>query len=151
MDREAWSAAVHGVTKSRTWLSDWAELRNEGRPKSGEKWKDTSNWIHSSKKKIARRDEKPSSNEQCKEIEEYNRMGKTRDISKNSGDIKGTFHARMCAIKDRNGKNLTLTKEGSEGQGSLACCSPWDYKELDRTEWLNNNNNNNVTLSYLRL
>ena len=75
-------------------------------------------------KKIARRDEKPSSNEQCKEIEEYNRMGKTRDISKNSGDIKGTFHARMCAIKDRNGKNLTLTKEGSEGQGSVACCSP---------------------------
>ena len=74
--------------------------------------------------RIARRDKKAFLSDQSKEIEENNRMGKTRDISKNSGDIKGTFHARMCAIKDRNGKNLTLTKEGSEGQGSLACCSP---------------------------
>ena len=50
MDREAWRAAVHGVTKSCTWLSNWTELRNEGRPKSGEKEKNISNWMHSSKK-----------------------------------------------------------------------------------------------------
>ena len=42
-------------------------------------------------------------------------MGKTRDISKNSGDIKGTFHARMCTIKDRNGKNLTEAEELKRG------------------------------------
>ena len=147
MHREAWCAAVHGVTKSQTWLSYLTELRNEERPKSGEKGKGIPNWTHSSKN-TARRDEK-ASNEQCKDIEEYNRVGQTRDISKNSGYIKGNFHARMCTIKDRNCKDLTLTKGDSEGQGSLAGCCPWVYKELDRTEWLNSNNS--ITLSNLSL
>ena len=49
-------------------------------------------------------------NEQCKEIEE-NRMGKTRDLFKKTGDIKGTFHARMRTIKDRNIKDLTEAEE----------------------------------------
>ena len=51
--------------------------------------------------KIARTDKKASLSDQCKEIEE-NRMGKTRDLFKKTGDIKGTFHARMSTIKDRN-------------------------------------------------
>ena len=51
-------------------------------------------------------------------------MGKTIDTFKDSGDIKGTFHARMCTIKDRNGENLTLTKGDGEGHGILACCGP---------------------------
>ena len=45
-------------------------------------------------------------NEQCKEIEENNRKGKTRDLLKKTGDIKGTFHAKMGTKKDRNGKDL---------------------------------------------
>ena len=45
--------------------------------------------------------------EQRKELEENNRMGKTRNLFKKIGNIKGTFHARMCKIKDRNGKDLT--------------------------------------------
>ena len=49
--------------------------------------------------------------EQCKEIEENNRMGKTRDLFKKIGDIKGTFHTRMDMIKDRNGKDLTEAEE----------------------------------------
>ena len=49
-------------------------------------------------------------NEQCKEIEE-NRMGKTRDLFKKTGDIKGTFHARMGTIKNRNGKDLTEAED----------------------------------------
>ena len=49
--------------------------------------------------------------EQCKEIEENNRMGKTRDLFKKIGDIKGTFHAKMGSIKDRNGKVLTEAEE----------------------------------------
>ena len=57
--------------------------------------------------KIARRDKKALFNEQFKEIEENNRMGKTRDLFKKTGDIKGIFHARMGMIKDRNGKDLT--------------------------------------------
>ena len=50
---------------------------------------------------------KAFSNEQCKEIQELNRMRKTRDLFKKIGAIKGTFHARMGTIKGRNGKNVT--------------------------------------------
>ena len=57
-------------------------------------------------KKTARRDKKAFFNEQCKEIEENNRMGKTRDLIKKIGDIKGTFNAKMGIIKDRKGKDL---------------------------------------------
>ena len=53
--------------------------------------------------RIARRDKKAFLNDQCKEIEEDNRMGKTRHIFKKIRDTKGTFHAKMGAIKDRNG------------------------------------------------
>ena len=56
--------------------------------------------------RIARRDKKAFNN-QCKEIEENNRMGKTRDHFKKIRDIKGTFHAKMGLIKDRNGLDLT--------------------------------------------
>ena len=57
--------------------------------------------------RIARRDKKTFLSNQCKEIEENNRMGKTRDLFKKIRDTKGTFHAQMGTIKDRNGKNLT--------------------------------------------
>ena len=54
----------------------------------------------------ARRDKKAFLNDQCKETEENNRMGKTRDLFKKIRDIKGTFHAKMGTIKDRNGMDL---------------------------------------------
>ena len=56
--------------------------------------------------RIARRDKKAFLNDQCKEIEENNRMGKTRDLFKKIRDTKGTFHAKMDTINDRNGMNL---------------------------------------------
>ena len=56
--------------------------------------------------RIARRDKKAFLSDQCKEIEENNRMGKTRDLFKKSRDSKGTFHAKMGSIKDRNGTDL---------------------------------------------
>ena len=61
--------------------------------------------------RIARRDKEAFLNEQCKEIEENNRMRKTRDLFKKTGDTKGTFHSRMSTIKDRNGKDLTEAGE----------------------------------------
>ena len=61
--------------------------------------------------RIARRDKKPFLNEQCQEIEENSRLGKTRDLIKKIGDIKGIFHARMGTIKDRNSKDLTEAEE----------------------------------------
>ena len=57
--------------------------------------------------RIARRDKKAFLSDQCKEIEENNRMGKTRDPFKKIRDAKGTFHAKMGSIKDRNGMDLT--------------------------------------------
>ena len=57
--------------------------------------------------RIARRDKKAFLSDQCKEIEEDNRMGKTRDLFKKITDTKGTFHSKMGSIKDRNGMNLT--------------------------------------------
>ena len=56
--------------------------------------------------RIARRDKKSFLGDQCKEIEENNRMGKTRDLFKKIGDTKGTFHAKMGSIKDRNAVDL---------------------------------------------
>ena len=57
--------------------------------------------------RIARRDKKAFFSNQCKEIEGKNRMGKTRDLFKKIRDTKGTFHAKMGSIKDRNGTDLT--------------------------------------------
>jgi len=57
--------------------------------------------------RIVRRDKKAFFNEQCKEIDRYNRMRKTRDLFKKTGDIKETFHARMGMIKDRTHKDPT--------------------------------------------
>ena len=61
--------------------------------------------------RTARRDKKAFLSDQCKEIEENNRMGKTRDLFKKIGNTKGTFHARMGMIKDRNDKELTGAEE----------------------------------------
>ena len=57
--------------------------------------------------RIARTDKKAFLNDQCKEIEENNRMGNTGDLFKKIRDTKGTFHAKMGTIKDRNGRDLT--------------------------------------------
>ena len=61
--------------------------------------------------RIARRDKKAFLSNQCKEIEENNRMGKTRDLLKKIRDTKGTFHAKMGSIKDRNCMDLTEAEE----------------------------------------
>ena len=61
--------------------------------------------------RIARRDKKAFLRDQCKEIEENNRMGKTRDLFKKISDTKGIFHANMGSIKDRNGMDLTESED----------------------------------------
>ena len=61
--------------------------------------------------RIARRDKKAFLSDQCKEIEEDNRMGKSRDLFKTIRDTKGTFHAKMGTIKERNGKDLTEAED----------------------------------------
>ena len=61
--------------------------------------------------RIARRDKKAFLSDQCKETEENNKMGKTRDLFKNIRDTKGTFHAKMGTIKDRKGMDLTEAED----------------------------------------
>ena len=61
--------------------------------------------------RIVRRDNKAFLSDQCKEIEENNRMGKTRDLFKKIRDTKGTFHAKMGRVKDRNGRDLTEAED----------------------------------------
>ena len=61
--------------------------------------------------RTARKDKKAFLSDQCKEIEENNRMGKTRDIFKKIRDTKGTFHAKMGSIKDRNGMDLAEVED----------------------------------------
>ena len=67
--------------------------------------------LNTESQRIARRDKKALLNDQFKEIEENNRMGKTRDLFKKIGDTKGTFHAKMGSIKDRNGMDLTEAED----------------------------------------
>ena len=84
-----------------------AEKRKEAKGK-GEKTRYTH--LNAEFERIARRNKKALLSDQCKEIEETNRMGKTRDLLKKIRDIKGTFHAKMITIKDRNDMNLTEMK-----------------------------------------
>ena len=66
--------------------------------------------------RIARRDKKAYLSDQCKEMEENNRMGKTRDLFKKIRNNKGTFHAKMGSIKDRNGMDLTEAEDSKRWQ-----------------------------------
>ena len=77
-----------------------AEKRREVKGK-GEKERHTQ--LNAEFQRIAKKDKKAFLSDQCKEIEENNRMGKTRDLFKKLRDTKGTFHAKMSTIKDRNG------------------------------------------------
>ena len=90
------------------WLSEEAlqiaVKRREAKSK-GEKERYTH--LNAEFQRIARRDKKAFLSEQCQEIEENNRMGKTRDLFKKIRDTKGTFHTKMGSIKDRNGIDLT--------------------------------------------
>ena len=81
-----------------------AEKRREAKGK-GEKERYTH--LNAEFQRIARRDKKAFLHDQCKEIEEDNRMGKTRDLFKKIRDTKGIFHAKMGTIKDRSGMELT--------------------------------------------
>ena len=98
--------------KKTKWLPDKglqiAEKRREAKGK-GEKERYTH--LNTEFQKIARRDKKAFLSDQCKEIEETNRMRKTRYLFKKIGDTKGTFHAEMGTIKDRNDMDLKEAKD----------------------------------------
>ena len=98
--------------KKAKWLPEEAlqiALKRRETKSKGEKGR----YIHwnAEFQRIVRRDKKAFLSDQCKEIEENNRMGKTRELVKKIRDTKGIFHAKMGSIKDRNGKDLTEAED----------------------------------------
>ena len=94
--------------KKAKWLSEEAlQIAVKRREVKSKGEKERYKHLNSEFQRIARRDKKAFLSDQCKDIEENNRMGKTRDLFKKIRDSKGTFHAKMGSIKDRNGSDLT--------------------------------------------
>ena len=98
--------------KKAKWLSEEA-LLIAGKRKEAKSKGEKERYSHQNAEfqRIARRDKKVFLSNQCKEIEEKNKMGKTRDLFKKIRDKKGTFHAKMSSIKDRNGTDLTEAED----------------------------------------
>ena len=98
--------------KKAKWLSEEALERAVKRREAKSKGKKRKIYpLNAEFQRIARRDKKAFLSDQCKETEENNRMGKTRDLFKKIRDTKGTFHAKMGSIKDRNGMDLTEAED----------------------------------------
>ena len=98
--------------KKAKWLSGEAlqiAVKRQEAKRNGEKERYAH--LNAEFQRIARRDKKAFFRDQCKEMEENNRMGKTRDLFKKIRDTKGTFHAKMGFIKDRNGMDLTKAED----------------------------------------
>ena len=94
--------------KNEKWLSEEAlQISEKRREVKGKGEKERYTHLNAEFQRTARRDKKAFLSDQCKEIEENNRMGKTRDLFKKIRDTKGIFHAKMGTIKDRNGMDLT--------------------------------------------
>ena len=94
-------------------MAVWGGLTNSCEKKRSKKQREKERYKHLNAEfqRIERRDKKAFFSDQCKEIEETNRMGKTRDLFKKIRDTKGTFHAKMGSIKDRNGMDLTEAED----------------------------------------
>ena len=98
--------------KKAKWLSEEAiQIAEKRRELKGKGVKERYTHLNAEFQRIARRDKKAFLSEQCKEIEENNRMGKTRDLFKKIRDTKGTFHAKTGSIRDRNGMDLTEAED----------------------------------------
>ena len=98
--------------KKAKWLSEEAlQIAVKDRKAKGKGEKERYNHLNAEFQRTARRDKKAFLSDQCREIKENNRMGKTRDVFKKMRDTKGTFHAKMGLIKDRNGMDLTEAED----------------------------------------
>ena len=98
--------------KKAKWLSGEAlQIAVKRRETKSKGEKERYKHLNAEFQRIARRDKKAFLTDQCKEIEENNRMGKTRDLFKKIRGIKGLFHAKMGSVKDRNGMDLTEAED----------------------------------------
>ena len=105
--QEAGIKTIPKKCKKAKWLSEEAlQIAVKRREVKGKGEKERYTHLNAELQRIARRDKKSFLSDQCKEIQENNRMGKTRDLFKKIRHTKGTFHAKMGSVKDRNGMDL---------------------------------------------
>ena len=97
--------------KKAKWLSEALQMAENRREAKGKGEKERYTHLNAELQRITRRDKKVFLSDQCKKIEENSRMGKTRDLFKKIEDTKGTFHAKMGSIKDRNSMDLTESED----------------------------------------
>ena len=120
-------------------MSVWGGLTNSCEKKRSEKQRRT---LNAEFQRIARRDKKAFIRDRCKEIEENNRMGKTRDLFKKIRDTKRIFHGKMGSIKDRNGLDLTEAEDIKKR---------WqEYTEELYKKDLHDPNNHNGVITHLK-
>ena len=113
--------------KKAKWLSGEAlQIAVKRREAKGKGEKERYTHLNAEFQRTARRDKKAFLSDQCKEIKENNRMGKSRDLFKKIRDTKGIFHAQMCTIKDRNARDLTSVKLYSRVFVTQTLCDPVD-------------------------
>ena len=118
------------------WLSqEDLQIAEKRREVKGKAEKERCTHLNAELQKIAKREKKAFLNDQCKEIEENNRKGKTRDLFKKIRNTKGTFHANMGTIKDRNGMDLTEAEDIKRWQ---------EYTELYKKDLHDPNNHDDV-------
>ena len=124
-------------------MAVWRGLTNSCEKKSGEKQREKESYKHLNAEfqRMARRDKKAFLSDQCKEIEEKNRLGKTRDLFKKIRDTKGTFHAKMGSIKDRNCLDLTEAEDIKKRWQEYT-------EELCKKDLHNPDNHNGVIIAY---
>ena len=124
------------------WLSEEAlQIAVKWREEKSKGQKERYSHLNAEFQRIARRDKKAFLIDQCKEIEENNRMGKTRDLFKKIRDTKGIFHAKMSTIKDRNGMNLTEAEDIKKRW--------WEYTEELYKKHLHDPDNHNGVITHL--
>ena len=128
--------------KKAKWLSGEAlQIAVKRRETKNKGEKERYKHLNAEFQRIARRDKKAFHSDQCKEIEENNRMGKTRDLFKKIRDTKGIFHAKMSSIKDRNGTDL---KEAEDTK------KRWqEYTEELYKKYLHNQDNHDGVIIHL--
>ena len=129
-------------SKKAKWLSEEAlQIAEKRREVKGKGEKERYTHLNAEFQRIERRDKKAFLSDQCKEIEENNRMGKTRDLFKKIRDTKGIFHAKMGSIKDRNGMDLTEAEDIKKR---------WkEYMEKLYKKYFNDPDNHEGVITYL--
>ena len=131
MDCSLPGSSVHGIFQ--VGILEWVAISfSKRREERGKGEKERYTHLNAEFQRIARSDKKAFLSDQCKEIEENNRMGKTRDLFKKMRDTKGTYHAKMGSIKDRDGMDLTEEEDiKNRWQNTQKNCTKKDLHDPD--------------------